>query len=106
MARDWPLVVRVARASDEAAVLSFATDTWDGWDYIHEVWDDWVADYSRIRDAIAATYPDIFHDFNARMWTPGGFHRPLECQGISESDIILGGRSAGRAVRAQQQEKS
>jgi molybdopterin-dependent oxidoreductase alpha subunit len=40
-------------------------------------WDDWVADYSRIRDAIAQTYPDIFHDFNARLWTPGGFHRPI-----------------------------
>ncbi|MGY3604423.1 MULTISPECIES: FdhF/YdeP family oxidoreductase [unclassified Bradyrhizobium] len=40
-------------------------------------WDAWVADYSRIRDAIAATYPDIFHDFNARLWKPGGFHRPL-----------------------------
>lgn len=40
-------------------------------------WDDWVADYGRIRDAIAAAYPDIFHDFNARMWKPGGFHRPL-----------------------------
>ena len=40
-------------------------------------WDGWVADYSRIRDAIAETYPDIFHDFNARMWQPGGFHRPL-----------------------------
>lgn len=40
-------------------------------------WDEWVGDYSRIRDAIAATYPDIFHDFNARMWKPGGFHRPL-----------------------------
>ena len=36
-----------------------------------------MADYSKIRDAIAATYPDIFHDFNARMWTPGGFRRPL-----------------------------
>ena len=23
------------------------------------------------------TYPEIFHDFNARMWQPGGFHRPL-----------------------------
>jgi molybdopterin-dependent oxidoreductase alpha subunit len=40
-------------------------------------WNDWVADYSKIRDAIAATYPDIFHDFNARLWQPGGFHRPL-----------------------------
>ena len=36
-----------------------------------------MADYSKIRDAIAATYPVIFHDFNARMWKPGGFHRPL-----------------------------
>ncbi len=40
-------------------------------------WDAWVADYARIRDAIALAYPDIFHDFNARMWQPGGFHRPL-----------------------------
>lgn len=40
-------------------------------------WDGWVADYSRIRDAIERTYPDMFHDFNKRMWQPGGFHRPL-----------------------------
>jgi molybdopterin-dependent oxidoreductase alpha subunit len=40
-------------------------------------WDDWVADYSKIRDAIAAVYPEIFHDFNTRLWKPGGFHRPL-----------------------------
>jgi molybdopterin-dependent oxidoreductase alpha subunit len=40
-------------------------------------WDAWVADYSRIRDAIAQTYLEIFHDFNERMWKPGGFHRPL-----------------------------
>ncbi|HWD58298.1 MAG TPA: FdhF/YdeP family oxidoreductase [Stellaceae bacterium] len=40
-------------------------------------WDDWVADYARVRDAIAETYPEAFHDFNARMWQPGGFHRPL-----------------------------
>jgi molybdopterin-dependent oxidoreductase alpha subunit len=36
-------------------------------------WDAWVADYSRIRDAIAATYPDIFQDFNERLFQPGGF---------------------------------
>lgn len=40
-------------------------------------WDEWIADYGKIRDAIAAIYPDIFHDFNARLWEPGGFHRPL-----------------------------
>ncbi len=40
-------------------------------------WDDWVADYSLVRDAIARTLPDIFHDFNQRMWTPGGFRRPV-----------------------------
>ena len=36
-------------------------------------WDAWVADYGKVRDAIEATYPDMFKDFNARMWTPGGF---------------------------------
>lgn len=40
-------------------------------------WDAWVADYGRIRDAIQATYPDIFGDFNERMWTPGGFRKPV-----------------------------
>jgi len=40
-------------------------------------WDGWVADYSKVRDAIAVTYPDIFHDFNERMWTPGGFRKPV-----------------------------
>lgn len=40
-------------------------------------WDAWVADYGRVRDAIEETYPDIFRDFNARMWTPGGFRRPI-----------------------------
>jgi molybdopterin-dependent oxidoreductase alpha subunit len=43
-------------------------------------WDDWVADYSKIRDVIAAVYPEIFHDFNARLWEPGGFHRPISAR--------------------------
>jgi molybdopterin-dependent oxidoreductase alpha subunit len=40
-------------------------------------WDDWVTDYAKVRQAIARTYPEIFHDFEQRMWQPGGFHRPL-----------------------------
>lgn len=40
-------------------------------------WEWWVADYRRIRDAIEQTYPDMFRDFNERMFQPGGFHRPL-----------------------------
>jgi molybdopterin-dependent oxidoreductase alpha subunit len=40
-------------------------------------WDWWVADYARIRDAIENTYPEMFRDFNKRMFEPGGFHRPL-----------------------------
>ncbi len=38
-------------------------------------WDEWIGDYGLIRDLIAETYPDEFHDFNGRMWTPGGFYR-------------------------------
>ncbi len=39
-------------------------------------WDNWVADYAHVRDAIEATYPEWFEGFNARMFQPGGFHRP------------------------------
>lgn len=38
-------------------------------------WDDWVRDYALIRDQIAETYPEEFHDFNKRLFTPGGFYR-------------------------------
>ncbi|TWI57568.1 molybdopterin-dependent oxidoreductase alpha subunit [Pseudomonas duriflava] len=40
-------------------------------------WDAWVGNYGLVRDAIAETYPEIFHDFNVRMMEPSGFHRPL-----------------------------
>jgi molybdopterin-dependent oxidoreductase alpha subunit len=40
-------------------------------------WDSWVADYARVRRQIERTFPEIFHDFEQRMWQPGGFHRPL-----------------------------
>jgi molybdopterin-dependent oxidoreductase alpha subunit len=39
-------------------------------------WDAWVGDYALVRDAIAATYPQWFKDFNTRFRQPGGFHRP------------------------------
>ncbi|MCD2325366.1 FdhF/YdeP family oxidoreductase [Sphingomonas sp. IC-56] len=38
-------------------------------------WDEWVGDYAKVRDLIEATYPDEFADFNARVFTPGGFYR-------------------------------
>jgi molybdopterin-dependent oxidoreductase alpha subunit len=40
-------------------------------------WDAWVGDYAEIRDAIEQTYPETFKDFNKRLFTPGGFVRPL-----------------------------
>ncbi|RJF75805.1 FdhF/YdeP family oxidoreductase [Rhodopseudomonas palustris] len=38
-------------------------------------WDEWVADYGMVRDLIEESYPDMFHDFNGRMFTPGGFYK-------------------------------
>ncbi len=38
-------------------------------------WDKWTADYGTVRDLIAETYAEEFHDFNARMFQPGGFYR-------------------------------
>ncbi|WP_210210016.1 FdhF/YdeP family oxidoreductase [Pseudolabrys taiwanensis] len=43
-------------------------------------WDKWVSNYAFVRDAIEATYPDQFKDFNKRMFTPGGFPRPIEAR--------------------------
>lgn len=40
-------------------------------------WDAWVANYALVRDEIAEALPDVFHDFNTRLRTPGGFHRPV-----------------------------
>lgn len=40
-------------------------------------WDEWVRDYAKIRRAMEETWSDVFKDFNARMWTPGGVERPL-----------------------------
>lgn len=40
-------------------------------------WRAWSEAYSLVRDEIAQTWPDVFHDFEKRMWTPGGFVRPL-----------------------------
>ncbi len=38
-------------------------------------WDAWTADYGSVRDLIAETYHEQFHDMNARMFQPGGFYR-------------------------------
>ncbi len=38
-------------------------------------WDEWTGDYGKIRELIARTYPDQFHDMSGRMNEPGGFYR-------------------------------
>jgi molybdopterin-dependent oxidoreductase alpha subunit len=40
-------------------------------------WDEWVADYSKIRDAIEKTYPETFSEFNKKLFQPGGIPRPV-----------------------------
>lgn len=44
-------------------------------------WDEWTGDYAKIRDCIEKTYPEQFHDFNRRVFTPGGFHRGNPARG-------------------------
>ncbi|CAN5594215.1 hypothetical protein BH23CHL7_BH23CHL7_20200 [soil metagenome] len=36
-------MVRPAREDDRAAVLEFASRTWDGWDYVPHAWPHWLA---------------------------------------------------------------
>lgn len=40
--RDWPLLIRRARPEDREGVLSFASQTPEGPDYIPDVFDEWV----------------------------------------------------------------
>ena len=40
-------------------------------------WDEWVGDYGKVRDAMEETWPEMFRDFNKRLFTPGGFERPI-----------------------------
>ncbi len=41
------------------------------------LWNRWTDDYALIRESISETYPEIFFDYEKRMWEPGGFQRPL-----------------------------
>jgi molybdopterin-dependent oxidoreductase alpha subunit len=43
----------------------------------HVDWEAWTNDYALIRDAIGATYPAIFDNFNTRIANPRGFDRPI-----------------------------
>jgi molybdopterin-dependent oxidoreductase alpha subunit len=38
-------------------------------------WTAWAANYAKVRDAIAETYPQWFADFNEKLKKPGGFYR-------------------------------
>src|SRR3954469_11402755 len=40
--RAWPINVRLGRPEDRDAIVAFATDTWDGYDYIPQVIDKWL----------------------------------------------------------------
>jgi molybdopterin-dependent oxidoreductase alpha subunit len=44
-------------------------------------WDTWVADYSKVRDAMETTWEVMFKNFNAGIWTPGGVARPIPARG-------------------------
>jgi molybdopterin-dependent oxidoreductase alpha subunit len=40
-------------------------------------WKAWNDDYGLIRRSIGETWPEVFYDYERRMWQPGGFHRTL-----------------------------
>ncbi len=59
--------------SETAIVAGLATATLTGNPKLE--WARWAEDYGLIRDLIAQTWPDQFHDMSARMNQPGGFYR-------------------------------
>lgn len=59
--------------SEVAIVAGLAKATLTPHPRLH--WDDWTANYALVRDLIAETYPEQFHDMNERIFEPGGFYR-------------------------------
>ncbi len=59
--------------SELAIVAGIARHTLPANPKVH--WDAWTGDYGLVRDLIAQTYPEQFHDMNARIFEPGGFYR-------------------------------
>lgn len=53
-------------------------------------WTAWTADYAKVRDAIAETYPQWFSGFNAKLSEPGGFYRPNKARERDFSDTDTG----------------
>jgi anaerobic selenocysteine-containing dehydrogenase len=53
-------------------------------------WTAWTADYSKVRDAIAESYPQWFGDFNAKLSKPGGFYRSNKARKRDFSDTKTG----------------
>ena len=58
--------------SEPAIIAGIANATLDHGGGID--WDGMAADYGLIRDKIAQTLPELFHDYNARIEKPGGFY--------------------------------
>jgi GNAT superfamily N-acetyltransferase len=56
--------IRRARAEDREAVMAFCAHTWEGGDYIHYVWDDWLSNpEGRLLVATAEEQPvGLAHD--------------------------------------------
>ena len=38
-------------------------------------WEQWVGNYALIREQIEKTYSQMFHDYEERIWQPGGFYK-------------------------------
>ncbi|UAK23243.1 FdhF/YdeP family oxidoreductase [Sphingomonas nostoxanthinifaciens] len=60
--------------SELAIVCGIAAATLPGTN-LNLHWAEWTKDYARVRALIERTYPEMFHDFEARMFTSGGFYK-------------------------------
>jgi hypothetical protein len=59
-------------------------------------WTAWTADYAKVRDAIAETYPQWFSDFNSKLEKPGGFYWANKARKRDFSDTKAARRPSSR----------
>jgi GNAT superfamily N-acetyltransferase len=68
--RPWPLVVRRALPGDRDAVMAFATNTWNGWDYMPRAWDRWLDEHDGVM-LVGAVGGDGATDADGAPLAPG-----------------------------------
>jgi hypothetical protein len=100
--RSWPINVRLGAPADRDAIVAFSSDTWDGYDYIPQVIDEWLVPSDGI--VLVATVGDAGGgpaavDANGEALAPGTVIATTRVTMLSSDEAWLEGIRVDPRVR-------